>query len=168
MMMHDEIRIFPDPFLKNRVSEIENIPSNINEITAKMLKIMEEADGIGLAANQIGYSLRLFVARLPEDKEPLIVINPVILEVDGEDRMEEGCLSVPGVSIEIPRPTRVFLKGINTDGKEVEYELEGLMARVVQHEIDHLNGVLIVDYLSRRDFIRFQREYEKLLKKEEE
>ena len=165
--MHNSIRVFPDPFLKDRVPEIENIPPNINEITAKMLKIMEEADGIGLAANQIGYSLRLFIAQLPEQTQPLIVINPLIIEVDGEDHMEEGCLSVPGVSIEIPRPTRVFLKGINPYGKEVEYELEGLLARVVQHEIDHLNGVLIVDYLSKRDFIRFQREYEELLKKED-
>ena len=167
-MIHREIRVFPDPFLKNRVPDLEEIPGNIREITEKMLRVMEEADGIGLAANQIGYALRMFIAKLPEDNEPIVVINPVILEADGEDLMEEGCLSVPGVDVEIPRPTRVYLKGLNPEGREVEYELEGLMARVVQHEIDHLNGVLIVDYLSRRDFLRFQREYEKLIKKEEE
>ncbi|MCD6400156.1 peptide deformylase [candidate division WOR-3 bacterium] len=166
MSEHKEIRKFPDAMLKEKVPEVTEFGKELEKVSKKMLRVMEEADGIGLAANQIGYLLKMFVAKLPDEK-PIIMVNPMIIEADGEDEMEEGCLSVPGIGVEIQRATRLYLKGFNTNGKEIEYELKGLIARVAQHEIDHLNGILIVDYLSGKEFFRFQMEYEKMKERKE-
>jgi peptide deformylase len=154
------LRIYPDAVLHERAKEVENF-QGIGELTEQMLKIMVENDGIGLAANQIGIANQIFVVMLDEEDESLRIVNPMIVDAGGEDVMEEGCLSIPNTSVEIIRSEYLILKGFDPDGREVEYKLEGLKARVAQHEIDHLNGILIIDYIPRREKLRFQREYEK-------
>jgi len=161
-----EIRIFPDPILREKGEPITEIDGNIIALIEKMWRVMRTAKGIGLAANQIGINKRIIIAEVEDVK--VTVINPLIIESYGEDRMEEGCLSIPNIYVEIVRPDRIAIKGLNRDGKEFEEEYSGLIARVIQHEIDHLQGTLIVDYLSPSEFIKFQRKYEKIIAGEEQ
>ncbi|RKZ19728.1 peptide deformylase [bacterium] len=165
-MRHKEIRVFPDPVLREKAQEVKRFDEGIREVIQRMRRIMQEAEGIGLAAPQIGILQRIIVGDTGEER--VAIVNPEILQAEGEDVMEEGCLSIPGVYIEIRRPTWIKVRGIDENGDEKEWEIEGLLARVVQHEIDHLNGTLIVDYLSAREYMRFQREYERLMGDEEE
>lgn len=158
-----KIRIYPDPILKVVTQKVEKIDDNIKKVVKKMFKIMKEEDGVGLAANQAGFNLNILIAQLPDD-EPYILINPEITEMEGEDLMDEGCLSFPGITIYIKRAAKIKIKGINLEGKNIEYNAEGMLARVFQHEVDHLNGKTIIDYLSPEEFIKFQRYYDKILK----
>ncbi len=152
------IRIYPDAVLQERAKEVKDF-NNMGELTERMLKIIADSEGIGLAANQIGIASQVIVGRV--EKEPIILINPIIKEAKGEDLLEEGCLSIPDTSVEIARAESLVVQGFDPDGEEIEYELKGLEARVIQHEIDHLNGILIVDYLSKKEMLRFQLEYGK-------
>jgi len=161
-MEKKKIRIYPDPILKIVTEKVEKIDENIHKIVKKMFKIMKEEDGVGLAANQVGFNMRIVIAQLPEDKS-YVLINPEIIESDGEDVMEEGCLSFPGISIYIKRAEKIKVRGLDMNGNDVEYIFDGLLARIFQHEVDHLNGKTIVDYLSPQDFIKFQRYYDKIL-----
>ncbi|MCK4529438.1 peptide deformylase [candidate division WOR-3 bacterium] len=156
--MSKELRLYPDPVLNERAKKVCDF-EGMGEFTERMLKVMVDNEGIGLAANQIGVASQIFVARLYKEDEPIRLINPVVVEASGEDTIDEGCLSVPDTSIEIIRSEFILLRGYDPDGNEVEYRLEGLKARVAQHEIDHLNGILIIDYLPKRELLRFQREY---------
>ncbi len=160
-----DIRKFPDPILREKAEFVEDVNGDIIALIKRMEDIMHRAKGIGLAANQIGIRKSIIVAEVDGDK--VAIINPLILESYGEDRMEEGCLSIPNTYIEITRPTGAVIKGINEEGNEVQREYGGLIARVIQHEIDHLQGTLIVDYLSPSEFIKFQMEYEKISKGED-
>lgn len=160
-----KLRIYPDPILQERAKEVKDF-SNIHQLVEKMLKAMADEDGLGLAANQIGVASQVLVGRSDEEKGQIILVNPMIVNAEGEDVMGEGCLSVPEVTVEIPRAEVLLVRGFDVDGKEVEYKVEGLTARMVQHEIDHLNGVLIINYLSRGDLLKYQMEYGK--KDEEE
>jgi peptide deformylase len=131
-----------------------------------MIETMKYAHGVGLAANQVGISQNLCVIDISvkEEEVPLIVlINPVIVEKTGMIEAEEGCLSVPGYMTTIKRPEKVFIRGVNREGKEMEIEAGGLLARALQHEIDHLEGLLLIDRMSpiRREF--FKRRYKKFL-----
>uniref|UniRef100_A0A7C4U7D2 Peptide deformylase n=1 Tax=candidate division WOR-3 bacterium TaxID=2052148 RepID=A0A7C4U7D2_UNCW3 len=162
-MTKRKIRIYPDPILKIVVNKVEKIDDNVRKIVKKMFKAMEEEDGIGLAANQMGFNMRIIVAKIPESPS-YVFINPEIIEKEGEDIMEEGCLSFPGVSVNIVRASKIKVKGLNLDGKEIEQVFDGLIARVIQHEVDHLNGITIVDYLSPQEFLKFQRYFETILK----
>ncbi len=162
-MEKKKIRIYPDPILKTVTKKVEKIDDNIRKVVKKMFKIMKEEDGVGLAANQAGFDMRVIIAQLPDD-EPYILINPEITEMEGEDVMDEGCLSFPGISIYIKRAKKIKIKGLDLDGNNVEYVVEDLLARIFQHEVDHLNGKTIVDYLSKEEFIKFQRYYDKILK----
>ncbi|MEO0293944.1 MAG: peptide deformylase [candidate division WOR-3 bacterium] len=158
------IRIYPDLILKEKAKEVKDF-SNIHYLIEEMIKVMEEEKGIGLAANQIGVASQVLVGKQDKNEKPIIIINPTIIEASGEDLMAEGCLSIPGVSVEISRAQIVLVRGFNEDGKEIEFRGEGLVARMLQHEIEHLNGILIVDHLPRKEFLKFQMEYGK--KKEE-
>jgi peptide deformylase len=160
-----EIRVYPDSVLHERAKEVKDF-SNIHHLVERMLKTMCEEEGLGLAANQIGVASQVLVGRSDEEKGQIILVNPIIVKADGEDVMGEGCLSVPIATVEIPRAEVLVVRGFDADGKEVEYKVEGLIARMVQHEIDHLNGVLIIDYLSKVDLLKYQMEYGK--KEEEE
>ncbi|MGA8433785.1 MAG: peptide deformylase [Methyloceanibacter sp.] len=149
----------PDPVLRKQAALIERVDAALLKLAEGMLAAMYEAPGIGLAAPQVGILRRLIVmdpSRDEEAKQPLIMVNPVILERGSEMRThEEGCLSIPEFTAEIERPAMTRVSFIDTEGKQQERTLEGIWSTLVQHEIDHLNGVLFIDYLSRlkRDMI---------------
>jgi len=139
------IRQYGDPVLKARTREVEEIDGALVGLIESMIETMYAAPGAGLAANQVGVQRRLFVYDAGEGAR--VVINPRIVESDGEWAYEEGCLSVPGLSWEIVRPNAVHLVGLDVDGNEISIEAEEFEGRVFQHELDHLDGVLLVERL---------------------
>lgn len=146
-----DIRTIPDQVLRELAKPIDNITGEIVRLSEDMLETMICARGAGLAANQIGLPIRLIAidASLnPKEKSHIILINPVIVETQLEENGEEGCLSVPGYYEFVKRAKKVHAMGIDLKGNTVEFECEGQLARAMQHEIDHLNGVLFVDLLS--------------------
>jgi peptide deformylase len=161
-----EIKKYPDKILKKKTAAVERIDAQTQQLIDDMIETMKYAHGVGLAANQVGISQQLCVIDVSEreEKVPLIVLlNPVIVEKTGMIEAEEGCLSVPGYMTTIKRPEKVFIRGVNREGKDMEIEAGGLLARALQHEIDHLEGLLLIDRMSpiRREF--FKRRYKKLL-----
>ncbi|CAN5822722.1 peptide deformylase [soil metagenome] len=145
-----EIRYLGDPVLRQEAQPVSEMTEDIRRLIEDMFDTMYAEDGVGLAAPQVGVSQRVIVvdAREPE-QPPFALINPVILEVAGEiERDEEGCLSIPGLKEIVERPAIVRVEGTNRDGERVVMEADGLLARVLQHEIDHLNGVLFIDRVS--------------------
>ncbi len=151
--------ILPDPLLRQASKPIEQIDTEIQRLADDMLETMYDAPGIGLAAIQIGVPRRLLVidvAREGEEKKPLVFINPeIVASSDERSVYEEGCLSIPDYYAEVERPARVTVKHLDRNGKEQLTDAEGLLATCVQHEIDHLNGVLFIDHISRlkRDMV---------------
>lgn len=142
---------YGDNVLKVKAREIRDITGQVAELAAAMVQTMHLAPGIGLAAPQVNESVQLITLDLSVGENPLellVMINPQIIEAEGNEISEEGCLSVPGYSLPIKRHARILLQATLLDGKELRAEFDGLKARVLQHEIDHLNGVLIVDRLS--------------------
>ncbi len=141
------IRVVGDPVLRAAAAEITDIDGKLVKLAHDMLETMYEAPGLGLAAPQIGVGKRLFVYDLdPEERtSPSVLVNPRIVESDGEWTYEEGCLSIPGLSFEIMRPKVVHLVGLDLDGNEVSIEADELTARLFQHELDHLDGVLMTE-----------------------
>jgi peptide deformylase len=146
-----EILVFGNPVLAKRAEEIKNIDGELCQLAQNMVHTMHAAPGIGLAAPQVNKSVRLITVDLSigeEKREIFILANPEILVSRGESIMEEGCLSVPDINEKVVRPTHVVVKGVDLDGNEKTFEAEGLLARVLCHEIDHLNGKLFIDHLS--------------------
>ena len=141
-----EIRKYPDSILRKKALEIKEITDKEITLFEVMLFTMRHFSGIGLAAPQIGIDQNLIVADI--GKGAIKLANPVVLKNEGSDKLEEGCLSLPGVGVVIERADKIIVSGLNEKGKIVELEARGLMARVLQHEIDHLKGKLIIDYLS--------------------
>ena len=139
------IRVVGDPVLRQRAAEVTTIDGRLAKLAEDMIVTMYEAPGVGLAAPQVGVEKRMFVYDVGE--APRTLINPVISESDGEWAYEEGCLSVPGLSWQIIRPKQVLLTGLDLDGNEVSIEADELLARCFQHEIDHLDGVLLLERL---------------------
>jgi peptide deformylase len=140
-----QIRQWPDPVLKLRAEEVEEFDDDLRRLVERMQALMTDANGIGLAGNQAGVLRRLFVFR-PDDEEPRIAVNPVIVERSEELATDdEGCLSLQGVLVPVERSVAVTLEAQDMDGAPYRLELEGLSARVVQHELDHLDGVLILE-----------------------
>jgi len=138
--------------LRNVAQPVEEITDEIRQIVNDMLDTMYAADGVGLAAPQIGIPKRIIVIDTdPSDpsSKPIILINPQVLEKEGQVSAEEGCLSIPDVRETIKRAEKVTVEALNLDGKKVRIEATGLLARVLQHEIDHINGTLFIDHLSR-------------------
>ena len=157
-----DILKFPDPRLRNKAKPVTVVDEKINKLADDMLETMYEAPGIGLAATQVGSRHALSVVDISESKDqPLVFINPEVLETRGEEEMEEGCLSVPGFYEKVKRAEKVRVKALDLQGETFEMELDGLLAVCVQHEIDHLDGRLFVDYLSR---LKRERIRKKLLK----
>jgi peptide deformylase len=140
------IRIIGDPVLKQRAAEVTRVDGAFAKLVDDMFVTMYDAPGVGLAAPQVGVQQRFFV--YDYDDQPGVIINPVIVESRGELEFVEGCLSVPGLSWEIVRPAEIHVKGYDLDGNEVDLELDDYAARVFQHEIDHLEGVLLVERLT--------------------
>ncbi len=148
-----KILIEPDPILRKKCEPLEKVDDNIKKLMKDMLATMYEAPGIGLAAIQIGILKRLVVIDVSKDKEkknPLFLINPIILKKSKETSIyEEGCLSLPGQFAEIERPAECLLSYIDLNGKKKELKANGLLATCIQHEVDHLDGILFIDYLSK-------------------
>lgn len=139
------IRTYGDPVLNEVTTEVDNIDGRVAQLAETMIATMYEAPGVGLAANQVGVQKRLFV--YDKGDGPIVVVNPSIVESDGEWTYLEGCLSVPGLSWEITRANAVHLVGFDLDGNEISVEADEFEGRIFQHEMDHLNGVLLIERL---------------------
>ena len=168
-----EIRTYPDPVLRNKTSRVERIDSTLDRLIEDMVETMHAAPGVGLAANQVGVPLQLAVIDLSsrEDEEQrhplLVIINPELLVMEGSVLEEEGCLSIPDYAEKVRRAARVKVRAQDRTGKQFELEAEGLMAKALQHEIDHLNGLLFVDRLSSLKKHLFKRRFRKTLTEKE-
>jgi peptide deformylase len=162
-MAYMQIKTYPDPVLRKVCKPIETINDEMVTLCNDMIETMRLAQGAGLAANQVGVSLRLIVLdpRTKKDDKSIILINPVIIEQDSEEITEEGCLSLPKFYEFVKRAKRVFVTGINVKGEPFKMEYDGFMARAVQHELDHLNGVLLIDHLSPVKKDLFKKKYMK-------
>ncbi len=163
------IREYPDEVLKRLTEPVKNVDGKLQTLIEDMFETLYAAPGLGLAAPQVGAPIQLFVYDMgirEGEHERKIIINPTIVEQEGEIAEEEGCLSIPDYREVVKRAARVMLKGFDRDGKEIALEAKGLEARLFQHELDHLNGVLMFDRLSplKRDLI--QRKFKKRLRAE--
>lgn len=154
------IRTYGDPVLRQRAREVDDIDGRLKQLADDMVETMYAAPGVGLAAPQVGIQKRLFVYDTADGEGPRTIVNPVLSEGRGEWTFEEGCLSVPGLSWPIVRPKEVHLTGYDLDGNEVSIDADEYLARVLQHEVDHLDGVLLVERLDedqRREAMRLLR-----------
>jgi len=157
-----DILHFPDSRLRNSANPVARVDATVRKLVDDMFQTMYEAPGIGLAATQVDVHRRLLVADVSNEKDdPWVLINPVIIEQDGVEVSEEGCLSVPGYYEEVQRAEHVRVRYLDRDGNEMESEFEGLLAVCVQHEMDHLEGKLFVDYLSETKRQRIRKRLEK-------
>jgi peptide deformylase len=161
-----KIRIYPDPILQLKAAEIDNIDARIARLAGEMAETMYAASGVGLAAPQVGVSKKLIVldTRHAEGEHELIIlVNPEIIEMEGRVVQEEGCLSLPGIRENVARAQRVLIRGYNLDERQREIEAEGFLAVAFQHEIDHLEGILFIDRISRLKRGIVQRKMRKLM-----
>lgn len=149
-MAFQKICVYPEPVLSRKAEDITNIDGQVHTLAADMVETMYAASGIGLAAPQVGVSRRLIVVDPgKEEKSGLItLVNPVVVSGEGHNAIDEGCLSVPDFTAEVPRHAEILVRGITLDEREVELSAGGLLAIVLQHEIDHLNGILFIDRIS--------------------
>ncbi len=155
-----DIRKYPDPVLRRRAQQITELDPTIKKLADEMVETMVIAKGYGLAAPQVGILKRMIA--LDVEEKIYVLINPEILEL-GKEKIEglEGCLSIPGAEAEVIRPARVRVRALTPEGKAIMLEDEGLLSRVLQHEIDHLDGVLFIDYLSEAKRLSLLKEYER-------
>ena len=141
----------PEPVLRRKTKKVKKIDVTIQKLIDDMIETMHDAPGVGLAANQVGVSLRICVIHVPGE-DVVTLINPEIVRRSGTRVCEEGCLSLPGYkSNEVPRSEKVVVKGLNRDGRPIRYHADDLFAEAIEHEVDHLNGVLYFDYLDGMD-----------------
>jgi peptide deformylase len=153
---------YPDPRLRRKALPVDTVDDEIRTLIDDMAETMYQAPGIGLAAPQIDVSKRVLILDISEARNELrVFVNPELLTQEGEQTMEEGCLSVPGVYDEVTRAEKVTVRALGRDGKPFELQVDGLLATCVQHEIDHLDGKLFVDYLSRLKRQRVRKKLEK-------
>ena len=165
------IRNCLDPVLRKKCGLIQNIDQDLVSLTEDMIETMYLARGVGLAANQVGLASRLIIVDLgfqEEQHDPLIIVNPVITAFEEEVIGQEGCLSIPEVYADIKRFQKVEVKGVDLDGKEVRLEAENFLARAFQHEMDHLEGKLFWDMLSKVKRDMLKRKFKKILKETQE
>jgi len=148
------IRLLPDPVLRQKATRVPEIDASIHRLIEDMIESMYAASGVGLAAPQIGVSLRVVVIGMPEE-EPFALINPEIVKRSGERIVDEGCLSIPGYRGELSRSVLVIAKGLNPAGKQVRIKArDDLLAQALEHEVDHINGMLYIDHLPSMDALR--------------
>jgi peptide deformylase len=146
-----KIRIYGDPVLRKMAEPVEAIDDEIRELAADMLETMYANNGVGLAANQVGVLRRIIVVDTQSEEDdpgPKVFINPVIRNPKGAEVMEEGCLSIPDIRADVKRAKEFDFEALDLDGNRVAFHADGLLARIILHEVDHLNGRLFVDYLS--------------------
>lgn len=154
---------FPDPRLRTRAQTVKEVDHAVRQLISDMLETMYDAKGIGLAATQVNVHQRVLVVDVSEERnQPLALINPQILQLDGSVESEEGCLSVPEYYDTVKRAERIQVQALDGQGQRLEFEAEGLLAICIQHEIDHLNGKLFVDYLSELKRQRLRKKISKL------
>lgn len=163
-----DIRTFGDPVLKTRAAPVETFDESLVRLTEDMLDTMRDNEGVGLAANQVGRLKRVLVASVEDDD--YVVVNPVLSDWSSTtERGPEGCLSIPGMHVEVERPTAVTVSGQDASGNPLRIEASDMLARVLQHEVDHLDGVLILDRTARdqrREAIKALREAERARERE--
>ena len=149
------IRTLPDPVLRQKAKKVSGVDPSIRKLIVNMIETMNEANGVGLAAPQIGVSLRIAVICMPEeDAQEIVLINPEIIKKTGEREIEERCLSVPGYLGIVKRAVSVTAKGRDENFKEIRIKADGLLAQALEHEIDHLQGLLYVDHLVSPDSLK--------------
>ena len=159
---------FPDERLRKKAAVVPAVDANIRKLVDDMLETMYQAKGVGLAATQVNVHQRIVVIDVSEEKDkPLCLINPEIIEKTGDEESEEGCLSVPGFFEKVKRAERIKVKALDRNGKTIEFEADDLLAVCIQHELDHLEGKLFVDYLSSLKRQRIKKKLEKLHKQEQ-
>ncbi|MCB1926370.1 MAG: peptide deformylase [Gammaproteobacteria bacterium] len=157
-----DILHFPDARLRNVAKPVDVVDAGVRQLVDDMFATMYDAPGIGLAAIQVNDPRRVIVVDTSEDhSQPLALINPEILTKEGEEQMDEGCLSVPGIYETVKRAERIRVRALNRDGQPFEMDVDGLLAVCIQHEIDHLDGKLFVDYLSNLKRQRIRKKLEK-------
>lgn len=144
-----QILKYPNPILRKKTEALKEITEEDKRLIGDMIDTMKAVEGVGLAANQIGVSKRIFVFNPSVDEwRADVFINPIIMKRRGSEKMEEGCLSLPGISEEVRRSNYILVEGRDVNGKPVRFEATGLLARIIQHEIDHLNGILLIDRIN--------------------
>lgn len=154
---------YPDERLRRKALPVEQVDDSVRRLVDDMVETMYDAPGIGLAAPQVDVSLRVIVVDISEDRsQPLCLINPELIETEDEEEMEEGCLSVPGIYERVLRAARIRVRALGRDGRPFEMDADGLLAVCIQHEIDHLEGKLFVDYLSPLKRKRLDKKLEKM------
>lgn len=144
------IRIYPDPVLRVKCRDVTEFDAGLRKLAADMIETMHAAPGVGLAASQVGLDIRIAVVDLSVGEDPkqvYVVVNPEVVHKEGSEVAEEGCLSLPGISDKVDRPTKVRIRAVDLEGKALEIEADDWLARAFCHEIDHLNGVLFTDHL---------------------
>ncbi|MDP6184516.1 MAG: peptide deformylase [Gammaproteobacteria bacterium] len=157
-----QILHYPDPRLRNVATPVTVVDDEIRQLVDDMYETMYDAPGIGLAATQINVHKRILVTDVSEiNNDPVCVINPRIVASAGSEQMEEGCLSVPGVFETVERAAQIRVQGLDRAGKAIEFDVDGLLAVCIQHEVDHLDGKLFVDYLSQLKRSRIRKKMEK-------
>jgi peptide deformylase len=153
-----DIRKFGDPVLKTRAEPVQSFDESLLRLTKDMLATMRDNEGVGLAATQVGRLKRVFVAAIEDDE--YVVVNPVLTDIsETTETATEGCLSIPGIQVDVERPTAVTISGQDVSGKPLQIEASDLLARVLQHEVDHLDGVLILDRTDRQSRKAAMREW---------
>ena len=161
-MSHLTILHFPDERLRTVAKPVNQVDDRLRKVIDDMFETMYEAPGIGLAATQVDFHQRLIVIDVSEENnQPLVFINPEIIEKEGVEEMDEGCLSVPGIYEKVERADKVKVRALNRNGDPFELQAEGLLAVCIQHEVDHLDGKLFVDYLSNLKRQRIKKKLEK-------
>lgn len=164
----DELSIvlYPHPILRHKSKPITKIDNELKETVRRMFEVMYEAEGVGLAANQVGLPYQFFVMNVsgdpekPEDEH--VFINPIIQKKKNREELEEGCLSFPEINAPVVRPAEIEFEAIDLEGKPVQYQWSGMLARAAQHEIDHLNGISFVDRISETAFAEIREELQML------
>ena len=147
-----KIRVNPDPVLRKKAKKVTSLDDSVQKLIDDMIDTLHDSQGVGLAANQVGVPLRIVVIHIPDDKDVMVLINPEVVERTGERRVVEGCLSIPGYQAELTRAHSVKVKAKDRNGKLVRKKAsDNLMAHCLEHEIDHLNGILYIDYLKDTD-----------------
>ena len=145
------LRFVPDEILRRQAQKLGKVPASLKKLTDNMIETMHDAKGVGLAANQVGSLQKVAVIQLPEWEEAIVLINPEIVKREGERDVEEGCLSVPGYRGQVKRSVKVRARALGLDGKVVRIKADGLLAQALEHETDHLKGILYTDHLMPRD-----------------
>jgi peptide deformylase len=157
-----DIRTFGDPVLKTRAALVESFDESLVRLTQDMLGTMRDNEGVGLAATQVGRLKRVFVAAIEDDE--YVVVNPVLTGIsETTETATEGCLSIPGIQVDVERPVAVTISGQDVSGKPLQIEASDLLARILQHEVDHLDGVLVLDRTDRESRKAAMREWRERL-----